>query len=421
MASVQVERAVSVGDVACALLLRTAHAHGLEALTVVHRQDFTRRIGGVRIVSRGTPREGAHLAAGMTWKSAAAGVGVDGMKCLVTAAEGCAEEALVHALQEHMAAACQVDGGVTFGPDLGCPSALLGRVAARSELLPHLTGLPAQLGGLDINGLGLTAHGVHEAVRTAWHGPPGRALVQGFGAVGGYLAGLLHEDGWRIVGVSNRLGTLADPAGLPVPALQAAWCEGGDGAVLERGRGRRGAPRWHPDPGHLLTLPADLLVPAARTAVCALPEELQRVRAGENPDAMDVGGVLRATGVRMVAEAANHPLTAGAEGWLAAAGVTVLPDVLVNCGGFVGCWVEWARRNGAAWSARSGARELPETAGPEAVARHCVAYTRRTVRENVRAFLAAPGHPRAVVDALVTRRRERLLLDAAAQATPGRA
>jgi hypothetical protein len=76
--------------------------------------------------------------------------------------------------------------------------------------------------------------------------------------------------------------------------------------------------------------------------------------------------------------------------------VTILPDVLVNCGGFIGCWVEWNLRNAA-----PGGQAREDGAG-------CVARTRRTVRRNVRAFLAVDGSPRSTAKALARQARERL-------------
>jgi glutamate dehydrogenase/leucine dehydrogenase len=382
----------------------------MSATTVVHRQDFTRRIGGVRVVPAGTMDEAAHLAAGMTWKSAAAGVAVDGMKCLVSvggAADSAGEALLVAALQEHMAAVRELDPGVIFGPDMGSPAALLARVAERSALLPHLTGLPTTLGGLDINALGFTAHGVHEAVRVAWSGNPQRAIVQGFGAVGGYLAGLLHQDGWRVVGLSNRLGTLADAAGLDIPRIRDVWRTGGDEAVAELARRGALSGEWQADPMRLWSISAELVVPAARTSALALPVELERVRRLENPYVANALEVMRTTGVQMVAEAANHPLTPAAEAAFRSAGVTVLPDVLVNGGGFIGCWVEWALRTGGASLADlGGGGQVPSQEG---AAEYCVFRTRRTVRDNLRSYLTADGPPRDVADAIVRRARERLL------------
>lgn len=409
----KIERDFEMDGDRFALAIRSRH-EGVEAITVVHRQDFERRIGGTRIVEAGTLRETAHLAAGMTWKSAGAGIGVDGMKCLLVLGERAAHAPdrgrRVAALRAHARIVAEVDPGVIFGPDMGSPASFMAEVGEDSALLSHLTGLPLDRGGLDINALGLTAHGVHEAIRVGWEGPPGRVSIQGFGAVGGYLAGLLRSEGWKVVALSNRLGTLESADGLDIPGLQAAWTAGGDAQVMRFGSGR--ARRSH-DPGRLLSLPTDLFVPAARTAAFACGGELTEVRETENPEAMDIVEVREKTGLRLLAEAANHPLTPAAEARLVESGVPVLPDVLVNCGGFIGCWLEWVARN---WPKRLS-EYGGHSAGEGATARRsaselgalCVERTREEVRRNVERYLARSGTPRERADHLVREARERLL------------
>jgi glutamate dehydrogenase (NAD(P)+) len=54
---------------------------------------------------------------------------------------------------------------------------------------------------------------------------------------------------------------------------------------------------------------------------------------------------------RILAEAANGPVTPGADPILAANGVTVIPDILCNAGGVVVSYFEWAQnRASLAWS-----------------------------------------------------------------------
>jgi glutamate dehydrogenase/leucine dehydrogenase len=74
----------------------------------------------------------------------------------------------------------------------------------------------------------------------------------------------------------------------------------------------------------LLELEVDVLVPAA----------LERV--------IDAGNASRVK-AKVVAEAANHPLTPSADEILHDAGVVVIPDILANAGGVTVSYFEWVQ------------------------------------------------------------------------------
>ncbi len=74
----------------------------------------------------------------------------------------------------------------------------------------------------------------------------------------------------------------------------------------------------------LLTLPCDVLIPAA----------LENQITEENVNQIQA---------KMIAEAANGPVTLEANQILEARGVTVLPDILANAGGVVVSYLEWVQ------------------------------------------------------------------------------
>lgn len=81
------------------------------------------------------------------------------------------------------------------------------------------------------------------------------AVVQGFGNVGSITALELHNMGAKVIAVSDHMGALYRPQGLDIPQLVGHAASQGslDGYSSELAL----------DPGELLTIPCDVLVPAA--------------------------------------------------------------------------------------------------------------------------------------------------------------
>ena len=89
-------------------------------------------------------------------------------------------------------------------------------------------------------------------------------------------------------------------------------------------RGFRGAQEIDRD--QLLTLPVDLLVPAAVEGVIT------------DANAGDIAA-------RIIVEGANGPTTVAADAILRDRGVLVVPDILANAGGVIVSYFEWAQAN----------------------------------------------------------------------------
>ena len=161
-----------------------------------------------------------------------------------------------------------------------------------------------------------------------------RVAIQGFGNVGRAMAWELFRRGARVTAVSDVTGGLHDPGGLDVPSI----CDHIDG----------GAPLntfTDADPidnDTLLTLECDVLAPAALGPVIT-SDNAAEVKA------------------KVVLEAANHPVTPGADRLLAERGITVLPDVLVNAGGVTGSYFEWTQNiQQFTWKAERFEQELED-------------------------------------------------------------
>jgi glutamate dehydrogenase (NAD(P)+) len=190
-----------------------------------------------------------------------------------------------------------------------------------------VTGKPLALGG-SAGRREATGRGCVTMIRKAFEhfGMTARgttAAVQGFGNVGSVAARFLAADGCTIAGIGDRSGAIYNARGVDVEAA-ARWVS--VHGVLE---GFPGGETISND--ELLTLPVDVLVPAALGNVIT-PANAGRVRA------------------RIVCEGANGPTVAEADEMLEQQGVFVIPDILANAGGVTVSYFEWVQnRAGYRW------------------------------------------------------------------------
>jgi glutamate dehydrogenase (NAD(P)+) len=183
-----------------------------------------------------------------------------------------------------------------------------------------VTGKPVELGG-SFGREAATGRGVmlvtRELCRDQGAAPEDVSIVvQGFGNVGSWTAKLAHAWGFRVVGAGDLRGAVHNPDGIDVPAF-AEWLDSGKPAS-----GFPGSRAINAD--DLLTLPCDVLIPAAT---------------GEVIDAANAPTIRAST----IVEAANHPVTDEADQALAQRGVTIVPDILANAGGVIVSYFEWTQ------------------------------------------------------------------------------
>lgn len=183
-----------------------------------------------------------------------------------------------------------------------------------------VTGKPVSLGGSK-GREEATARGCLFATREACKvkGLPlagATVVVQGYGNAGSIAARLLHEDGAKVIAVSDSLSGILNANGIdPVAALTHKQETGSLS-------GFRGADTITNE--ELLTLKCDVLVPAA----------LENQITGQNADRIKA---------KIVAEAANGPTTPAADSVLSDGGVLVIPDILANAGGVTVSYFEWVQ------------------------------------------------------------------------------
>ncbi|MFD5738805.1 Glu/Leu/Phe/Val dehydrogenase dimerization domain-containing protein [Streptomyces massasporeus] len=320
----------------------TDHLTGRQGFLVVDRLVRGVSSGGLRMRAGCTLDEVAGLARGMTVKEALhydpanryvpLGGAKGGIDCDPRDPE--AYPLLVRYLR---AMRPYIESCWTTGEDLGLTQDLVDRAAAEAGLVSSIQAVYPLLDdeaearrrlrdafAVEVDGIGLDelvgGCGVAEAALTALDraGVPytgTRVALQGLGTMGGATARFLTRAGLTVVAVADLKGTIANPAGLDVEALLAARDAHGtvDRSALRPGDGELPGDAW-------LSADADVLVPAAVSY------------------AIDGGNQERIT-ARWVVEAANMPVRPEAEVLLAARGVTVLPDVVVNSG--TNAWWWW--------------------------------------------------------------------------------
>ena len=145
-----------------------------------------------------------------------------------------------------------------------------------------------------------------------------RVVIQGFGNVGYNAAKLLHsQDGVKITAVIEYNGALSCESGIDPEKLRDHINEtGGVTGYADA--------EFHKDGYGLLELDCDILIPAAIESVIT-EENAPRIQA------------------KLIAEAANGPVTFEADKVLHDRGIVILPDAYMNAGGVAVSYFEWVR------------------------------------------------------------------------------
>jgi len=143
-----------------------------------------------------------------------------------------------------------------------------------------------------------------------------RVSIQGYGNAGSVAARLFHNEGCKVVAVSDTRGGIYHEAGL-------------DPAAVLRYKQEHGSVVGFPHAQQVsmqevLEVPCEILIPAATEGVITA-KNADRVQA------------------RIVAEAANGPTTPQADSILFDKGVSVIPDILANAGGVTVSYFEWVQ------------------------------------------------------------------------------
>ena len=193
-----------------------------------------------------------------------------------------------------------------------------------------VTGKPVNAGGIQ-GRTEATGRGVQYALQEFFRHPEDiakagldgtldgkRVIVQGLGNVGYHGAKFLQEeDGCKLIGIIERDGALYDEKGLDVEAVR-NW--------IAKHNGVDGYPqgKYIKNGAKLLEEDCDILLPAALEGVINL-DNAANIKAG------------------LIIEAANGPVTAGADEILREKGTVIIPDMYANAGGVTVSYFEWVK------------------------------------------------------------------------------
>lgn len=193
-----------------------------------------------------------------------------------------------------------------------------------------VTGKPRNVGGI-AGRTEATGRGVQYGLREFFRHPDDlkaarlsgtlkgkRVIVQGLGNVGYHAAKFLsEEDGCLITAVAERDGALVSDTGIDIEKLKVhmATC----GGV----KGFPGA-QYVENGATVLENECDILIPAAMEAAINLGNA-ERIKAP------------------LIVEAANGPVTAGADDILRGKGCVIIPDMYANAGGVTVSYFEWVK------------------------------------------------------------------------------
>ena len=193
-----------------------------------------------------------------------------------------------------------------------------------------VTGKPINLGGIQ-GRIEATGRGVQYAIREFFREPLDiakaglkgtiegkRVVIQGLGNVGYHAAKFLsQEDGAIITAIIERDGAISSDQGLNIDDVR-DW--------IAKNGGVKGFPgtTYHENGSALLEAECDILIPAALEGVIH-KDNAANVKAS------------------LVVEAANGPVTSGADEILRKKGCVIIPDMYANAGGVTVSYFEWVK------------------------------------------------------------------------------
>ncbi len=289
--------------------------------------------GGVRFHPDVDNNEVKALAAWMTFKCAVVNIPYGGGKGGVVCDPNKLSERELRAVTRRFTAAiAPLIGPETDipAPDVGSNAVVMGWMMDTYSMLKGycvpgvVTGKPLELGGAlgrnEATGRGVLFTTLNILNKLDIPVNSTRIAVQGMGNVGSISAKLLHEQGAKIVAVSDVSCGLYNADGLNIPEIIEYLSKDRKNVLANyEGTGNKVIGN-----SELLTLDVDVLIPAAL----------------ENQINEDNAEDIKA---KIIIEAANGPVSIEADAILEKNNIIVVPDILANAGGVVVSYFEWVQ------------------------------------------------------------------------------
>jgi glutamate dehydrogenase/leucine dehydrogenase len=317
-----------------------------EGFRVIHDDVLGPSKGGIRYAPDVNIEEVKALAAWMTWKCAVVNVPFGGAKGGVR----CNPKEMSQRELEHLTRRYTANMLEVFGPDRDIPAPDMNTneqtmawivdtysMHARKNQWAVVTGKPIILGGSrgrkEATGRGVVTCVMSALNKLGMMANQCSVAVQGFGNVGSVSALLMHEQGSKIVAISDISGAYYNENGIDIPKAIAYSDANGksldgfaDATVITN--------------EELLELDVDILIPAAKEDQISV-KNAHKIKA------------------KIIAEGANGPITANADSILEEKGIMVIPDILANAGGVTVSYFEWVQdRQGYFWTEERVNRRL---------------------------------------------------------------
>ncbi len=305
------------------------HIERFEGYRVQHSTARGPGKGGIRYHPGVTLDEVKALATWMTWKCAVVNIPFGGAKGGVTCnPKEMSQNELERMTRRYASAILPL-----IGPDQDIPAP---DVYTNSQVMAWImdtysmtkgfpipgvvTGKPIALGG-SLGRNEATGRGVFYAIQSVGEHlripiKGSKVVVQGFGNAGSVAAHLLDSNQAYVIAASDSRGCVYNSEGLDIPKLMLHKEK--TGSVVGMANSETISPQ------QLLSLECDILVPAA----------LENAIDGSN------AGTVK---TKIVAEAANGPVTPEGDAILEKNGVFVIPDILCNAGGVTVSYFEWVQ------------------------------------------------------------------------------